>query len=179
MTTDPKDIMRHHRIDTPSYLFWVFHQPFTKAGSFKGKAYRAEVKKAGQTHIATPIASSDIEIEISYSTQIRRSIRADVDNLIKPTLDALKGVAYLDDHQVRSVTTSIFDLNQPNIVDGLVQYMGQLFHSCKSDVLLVVIYSDTRLSELGGEAMVKEKRFKEWEREINERFQSLPLKSSA
>lgn len=171
MTANPKDVMRHHRTDTPSYMFWVFHQPFTKAGSSQGKAYRSEVKKAATAEIPNPIPSSDIEIEISYASKIRSTIRADVDNVIKPTLDALKGVAYLDDLQVRSVTASIFDLNQPNIVDGRVEHMGPIFHSGKSDILLIAVYSDTRLNELGGEAAVKERRLKEWEREFNDRFQ--------
>jgi hypothetical protein len=128
------------------------------------------VKESATAHIATPIRSSDIEIEISYASRIRRSIRADVDNLIKPTLDALKGAAYLDDCQVRSVTASLFDLNEHHVVDGRVEYMGQLFYSGRSDVLLIAVYSDTRLAELGGEATVKERRSKEWERDFNDRF---------
>ena len=30
-------------------------------------------------------------------------VRYDLDNLLKPTLDALKGIAYLDDNQVRCI----------------------------------------------------------------------------
>lgn len=170
MTTNPKDIMRHHRMDVPSYLFWVTHQPFTKAGSTSGKLYRAAVKSAAAAVIPNPIETSDVEIEISYATRIRRSIRADVDNVVKPTLDALKGVAYVDDHQVRSVTASLFDLTQSFVVDGRVELMGQLFHAGNSDTLLVAVYSDTRLNELGGEKTVKKQRLQQREREWGARL---------
>ena len=48
-----------------------------------------------------PIASKRIDVEIFF--QAKTPLRADVDNIIKPILDALKGIVYLDDSQVRSV----------------------------------------------------------------------------
>jgi hypothetical protein len=94
--------------------------------------------------------------------------------LVKPTLDALKGVAYSDDHQVRSITASLFDLTQQNIIDGRVEHMGKLFYSANSNVLLIAIYSDIRLKELGGEEEVKKRRFKDWNHEFEVNFQRQP-----
>ena len=51
--------------------------------------------------IPRPTESSRIDIEIFFVAQ--RSLRADVDNVVKPILDALKDIVYLDDSQVRSV----------------------------------------------------------------------------
>jgi hypothetical protein len=93
--------MRHARIDAPAYVLWVEAPP-----SFSGKRiYYEAVKKAPCSEIESPIAASDIEVEIIYSTAIKQAERMDTDNVQKPTLDALKGVAYDDDAQVRHVDT--------------------------------------------------------------------------
>jgi hypothetical protein len=64
--------------------------------------------------------------------------RLDADNVNKPTLDALKGVAYTDDAQVRSATATVFDRTASNLVHGRVQHMGRLFYSPHPDVVLAV-----------------------------------------
>ena len=112
-------------------------------------------------------APGKVEVEINYSTLAEEGVRADIDNVIKPTLDALKEVVYRDDRQVRSVTATIFDRNRGNMITGLVEYMGHLFDSPDEDVLLIAIYSDSRLHELGGKEAVKKKRFEEWEKEFS------------
>jgi hypothetical protein len=96
--------------------------------------------------------------------------RKDADNVNKPTLDALKKIAYIDDSQVRSVTSTIFDKNLSLQFSGRVEYMGQLFHSDKPHVLLISIYSDSRLKELGGEKMVQQQRYSEWQRSFGRSF---------
>jgi Holliday junction resolvase RusA-like endonuclease len=81
------------------------------------------VIQAAQAHISTPITEDDIEFELLYSTLTKKGVRADIDNIIKPNLDALKGMAYNDDIQVRSVTATLFDRNKENIVSGRVEHM--------------------------------------------------------
>jgi hypothetical protein len=61
------------------------------------------------------------------------SIRADIDNSIKPILDALKDVVYIDDNQVRSVTATLFDLRQYNKISGYVEDIKDLFYSGKDN----------------------------------------------
>jgi Endodeoxyribonuclease RusA len=101
---------------------------------------------------------NDIEVEIIYSTSISEGCRADVDNIIKPTLDALVGVGFTDDRQVGSVTATLFDKNKGAIVDARVEYIGQLFFTEEKHVVLICVYSDSRLKELGGEGAVRNKR---------------------
>jgi hypothetical protein len=44
--------------------------------------------------------------------------------------------------------------------------MGRLFYSQHPDVVLIMIYSDTRLAELGGEQEVQRKRYEAWQRDF-------------
>ena len=153
---EPKDVVRHRRFDTPVYQIWVYHQPKQKRRS--KQMYIELVRAEAATVIENPIVSSDVEVEILYSTQIDKGVRADIDNVIKPTLDGLKGVAYADDSQVRSVTATLFDRTRDNILSGRVEYLGPLFYSGDSHVLLISIYSDTCLAEHGGEETLTQRR---------------------
>jgi crossover junction endodeoxyribonuclease RusA len=55
---------------------------------------------------------SDVEVTLSnYYTEAP----PDVDNIIKPILDALKGLVYRDDVQVHKVTSQKFDLPRDTI----------------------------------------------------------------
>ena len=75
------------------------------------------------------------------------SIRADIDNIIKPILDALKDVVYIDDNQVRSVTSTLFDLRQDNTISGYVEDIKDLFYSGNNNAVQVSIYSDEELKK--------------------------------
>ncbi len=158
--------MRHTRAQTPAYLVWVEHRP-SSSGAGKA-AYFNAVKAAATAEIGEPIAANDVEIEIVYSSARRAAERLDADNVNKPTLDALKGVAYTDDAQVRSVTSTLFDKNVNHIVQGRVEHMGKLFYSPQADVVLIMIYSDARLTELGGEQEVQRKRYEAWQRDFEQ-----------
>src|SRR5438105_15823281 len=103
--------MQYSRSETPVYMIWVEQRP---SSSGKGKqAYFKAVECSARQEIDTPITTSDIEVEIVYCTSTQKSRRIDADNVNKPTLDALKGVAYFDDAQVRSVRSTLFDRNLP------------------------------------------------------------------
>jgi hypothetical protein len=157
--------MRHQRSETPAYLVWVEHAPTDRG---KGKeSYLQAVRRAAGAVIATPIESNDIEVEVVYATTRPPETRKDADNINKPTLDALKGVAHLDDRQVRVATGIVFDKGRSNQVNGRVEYVSRLFYSTERDVLLILIYSDSRLRDLGGEAEVQRRRYEDWQREFN------------
>ena len=158
--------MKHNRSDTPAYLIWVEQRP-TVHGKGKQIFFYA-VRHAAQVEIGSPIKTDDIEVEIVYATNQRRDMRIDADNVNKPTLDALKGVAYDDDRQVRSVSCTVFDKTRAPTVSGRVEHLGRLLYSAKSHVLLIMIYSDTRLAELGGENEVQRRRYVEWQKNFDE-----------
>lgn len=65
-----------------------------------------------------PINSKRIDIEIFFLSE--NSIRADVDNIIKPILDAMQGIVYFDDKQVRSVRVTAIPTNDVIHLSGWV-----------------------------------------------------------
>jgi Holliday junction resolvase RusA-like endonuclease len=163
--------MKYKRSETPAYLIWVEQRPTVKG---KGReVYYEAVRQAARREIDSPIEADDIEVEITYVTDIHKDIRMDADNVNKPTLDALKGVAYKDDNQVRSVHCAVFDKHHPATVSGRVEQFGPLFYSDKSHVVLIEIYSDTRLAELGGDEEVERRRRVEWERNFGRAISKL------
>ena len=129
--------------------------------------YFEAVRAAASAEISAPVATDDIEVEIAYSTTQKKENRKDADNVNKPTLDALKGIAYADDRQVRAVSCSVFDKSREAMVNGRVEYLGRLFYSGKPHVVLIMIYSDSRLKELGGEEEVQRRRYAEWQANFN------------
>jgi len=168
--------MKHSRSDTPAYLIWVEQRPTVKG---QGKqVYIKAVRHAASNEIAGPIKTDDIEVQIVYATNNKRGERMDADNVIKPTLDALKSIAYNDDCQVRSVDCVVFDKNRASTVNGRVEHIGRLFYSCKPHVVLLMIYSDTRLAELGGEHEVQRRRYIEWEKNFDEMLSQIKRPST-
>jgi len=84
----------------PRYRIWVKGPPRSLQKN-RLERYRATIAEAARAIVPEPMLSNRIDIDIWFSA--KRSVRADVDNIAKPVLDALKGVDYLDDRQVRSV----------------------------------------------------------------------------
>ena len=112
--------MQHTRCETPAYLIWIEARPTLRG---KGKAaYYAAVEHAARRVIAVPITACDIEIEIVYATRTKQARRMDADNVNKPTLDALRGVAYADDSQIRSARCTLFDRSREATVQGRVEH---------------------------------------------------------
>lgn len=159
----PQNLIKHNRLNTPCYLLWVHERP-TQSGKGK-KVYMDSLKNAAKQEINNPIETFDVEIEVLYSARFTSGTRKDIDNILKPTLDALIKVAYIDDKQVRSVTASLFVKGDQMRVQGYAQYLGPLIYSETDHAVLVAIYSDSRLIELGGEEKVRADREK---RELNE-----------
>ena len=163
--------MRYPRRETPAYEIQVEGRPRKKGGT-----YREAVRRAAAARIRErPITTNDVEVEIIYSTTAKEP--PDVDNAAKPTLDALKGHAYVDDAQVRSVTVTRFDPRGALAggklrVSGRVEHIGRLFvetlprkGQAPKDATLIWVFSDSRLQELGGEEAVRDQRREEWFRE--------------
>lgn len=103
------------------------------------------------------INSDDVEIEITWSTVDRIGVRSDIDNIIKPIIDSLVGVAFDDDKQVRTVIATNFDKTKAPMINCYIEDYKDVFLSSKDNTILVTIYSDQKLNELGGEKVIKQK----------------------
>ncbi|OGW38316.1 MAG: hypothetical protein A2Y97_08905 [Nitrospirae bacterium RBG_13_39_12] len=163
-----KDRLRHRRIDLPSYLFVVYERPSSLQRRGNTQQYKDAVRKEATKHIASPIFSDDVEIEICWVTRVREGIRADIDNIIKPTLDALVGIAFDDDKRVRSVTSTLIDRKKDNTLSAYVEDLGPLIYINKDDAVQIAIYSDRRLAELGDEEAVRKQRYEEFNKRFKE-----------
>ena len=108
----------------PRFRIWIEGKPQSSHKNAAALArYKASIRKVASTVVSKPIRSPRVDIEIwFYASHLSR---ADVDNVIKPVLDALNGVAYQDDRQVRSVRVVAFPKDDhigiPGWVNGEVQ----------------------------------------------------------
>jgi Holliday junction resolvase RusA-like endonuclease len=68
------------------------------------KNYVAQVKQAALQAFPSPLTSNWIEITVLY---VDARQRPDVDNVLKPIQDALKGIVYRDDWQVCSCRSAV------------------------------------------------------------------------
>ena len=98
-----------------------------KARSFRShysKVYREKVREAAREVIKEMFHSDDIDLKVDYFYRGNRNI--DMDNITKNVMDALTGVAYLDDKLVKTqnssahkvdevvlVTREVFDIFKP------------------------------------------------------------------
>jgi len=146
----PAEIFAHSYQARPLYQLFVYARP---SNSGKGRAaYMSAVKSEAKRRIPSPIQATDVEVSMLYSSRRSAELRIDIDNTLKPTLDALCGVAFADDRQVRAVTARLIDRTGP-IVLGFEDKLGHLLINSLmhggDDVVIVHIYSDTRLREEG------------------------------
>jgi Holliday junction resolvase RusA-like endonuclease len=89
-------------IRKPVFRIWIKGRPRSIQGEGRRLLdYQKRIHDSALNEVPYPVKSTRIDIEIYYSC--KRNERPDVDNIAKPILDALKGVVYLDDKQVRSL----------------------------------------------------------------------------
>lgn len=144
------EIIAHTYNPYPVYQLFVYARP-TRSG--KGRdVYTTAVKNEALKHFFQPIRTFDIEVSVFYSSKRPLDMRADIDNILKPTLDALCNIAYNDDQQVRSVSARLIDRTNPQILmfqDGLGHALiNPLFHA-GGETVLIHIYSESTLRSLG------------------------------
>lgn len=154
------ELLGHDRINLPAYILWITDRPSSKG---RGKnIYQNALRQAAREQVHAPIKTEDIEIEIYYATSRKINLRCDIDNIIKPALDALKGIAYVDDAQVRSVAAKLFDHTKKHDISGRVEIISRLLGFMGENITCVAIYSDSRILEIG-RTVVAEQRYREWE----------------
>jgi hypothetical protein len=139
--------MRPRKSGKPAYDLLVFerHRELDAKGS---RAYREAVADAARKLIPAPIESADVFVEIFYSTQAGAP-QADIVEIIKPTLEALKGIAFLDETQIQSVTASVFDPSQHLTPSRGGAQLGPFLVSAVRHALLIRIFSESALRLAG------------------------------
>ena len=88
----------------PRYSLWIKGQPRSDQAHGPSTRYIERIREEAKSQIQGPPLSSStrLDIEIIYSS---RGVRPDVDNVSKLILDALKGIVYYDDSQIRAAKT--------------------------------------------------------------------------
>ena len=93
-----------------------------KAVSFrspKSGAYKNLIQDAARRIFAKPIEGDIVEVRLNYFHLSPR--RMDMDNIAKCVLDALNGIAYVDDRQVRLQAAEAYSLTSAiYIAQGVV-----------------------------------------------------------
>jgi hypothetical protein len=127
----------------PLLEVWIPGQPQSAQKKGSKANYVERIRTAAKAMIGAPLRSPRIDVEIWFSAP--GFSRPDVDNVIKPVLDAFVGVVYEDDNQVRSVravaipsddaTTFPERANVQNVVRVL-----------KGEEFLVAVYEGRRLA---------------------------------
>ena len=116
--------------------FWVNAVPRSLAAE-KKENYLAEIKKAASDVFSAPLKSPRLDVDIIFAAK-NRNLRADVDNVAKPILDALKGIVYEDDKQVRSVRIVALPLDDAFRIGGPVSHEAFLRLLKCEDFLVIV-----------------------------------------
>jgi len=93
------------RIRQIKHSFVVIGKPVSLQSSSGSKQrYQQMVTQAAVESVASPIKAKErVKIEIDWFSEGFKN-KPDIDNIVKPILDALKGTVYTDDKQVESQT---------------------------------------------------------------------------
>ena len=135
----------------PTYAFFVDQRP--SWGSARGKAaYQAAIAAEARMHVSSPIVSDDVEVDILFSSELPEKL-LDVDNAAKATLDAMTGVVFLDDRQVRALHVLRFDRSKPLHVSGRLAPLRAILARVVDHSVWVNVYSRSRADELGPDAV--------------------------
>jgi Holliday junction resolvase RusA-like endonuclease len=99
-----------------------------KAVSFRSQKshdYKGIIKEAAKRTFTEPIVGDTVEVRLDYFHLNRR--RMDMDNIAKCVLDALNGIAYIDDRQVRLQQSTAHSLaSVVVIIQGVVDLIKPL-----------------------------------------------------
>lgn len=96
-------------VDAREYRF-VVAGPGVSFRSPSAKAYKRKVRVAARGAVPTKLIAVPVELTLDYFHRNRR--RFDMDNLAKCVLDALNGVAYIDDQLARVQSATAHDLTR-------------------------------------------------------------------
>ena len=142
----------YSRARLPEFRIWVegTPQPFRKDRKSLSR-YLESVQNAARELVPFPIGSKRIDIEIWFRSE---HLRPDVDNIIKPILDALQGIVYFDDKQVRSVKVVALPHDDAYILSGW--FKMETFDRLDSGEFFVDIYHGLSFPAPATKAKMKE-----------------------
>ena len=101
----------------PKHVFWIPGKPLSGNSASSGnRKYKEMVRNCCLQQGASLSPSNKIEVVVFFAAD-RRS-RPDVDNVMKPILDALKGCVYEDDQQVWSIRCTALPLGESYGISG-------------------------------------------------------------
>jgi len=112
MPRSPSHPDRPDRGRTPELEFCVHGEPASARAHNRARlaAWRRRVRQAAGA--AWPAHRNPIEVAVELRiTHYGERRVIDMDNLIKPVQDALQGIAYVDDRQVKDVTGNFRDID--------------------------------------------------------------------
>ena len=93
------------RIRPILYSFSVIGAPVSSQAHKSKEIWKTVVGEAAKTCVEKPLQIGvRVDLQIDWFSHGSRN-KPDVDNILKPILDALKGLLYVDDNQVSSVTS--------------------------------------------------------------------------
>ncbi len=101
------------------------------------KNYRQDIRRIARSRWPGDAAALEVTVSVSLSCYYTSNI-LDVDNIIKPVLDELKGLVYSDDKQVIKVVSQ----KRPVLVDRVVPAStSPIFdgHRSQADFLYVLV----------------------------------------
>lgn len=134
------------RLSTKPFRIWVKGTPQSGQKSGSNKNYVLRIRDAASAKIDMPSNSPRISVEVFFCA--RSIYRPDVDNVLKPILDALKGIAYQDDMQVRSVRAVAIPKDDAIIFSERID-RDILLRLFEGDEFLVNVYEGVRLPSGG------------------------------
>ena len=128
------------QIRKPVFRIWIPGSP-RAAGKNRGARtrYVEQIRRAASEVVPHPTRSPRIDIEVFFYADT--TLRADVDNVIKPILDALIGVVYEDDRQVRSVKATAFPKGDAFRSSGSMDVLNRLMKTEPKE-FLINVYED-------------------------------------
>ena len=91
----------------PEYRLWIDGAPKSRQSSIFQR-YRDSIQLVARQHFSAPL-SARLEVDVVFAD--KRATRPDTDNVLKPIMDALKGIAYGDDSQVISAKAHLLPLD--------------------------------------------------------------------
>ena len=99
----------------PEYRLWIPGAPKSRQSS-RFERYREVIQGIARQQFAIPLQTK-LEVEIVFAD--KHKPRPDVDNAMKPILDALKGIVYGDDSQVISAKAHLLPTDDTlRVADG-------------------------------------------------------------
>ncbi len=151
------DRFRYSRSDQFVYQIVIPIKPLSAQAKRNSlQEYKTHIRHIAEKYIDSPISEDDIEIEITWASVDHIGIRSDLDNIVKPIVDSLIGVAYHDDNQIRTVVATFFDRKMKNTICCYVEDLAHILYTGNDNVIQVTIYSDSKLKEKGGAETMRE-----------------------